>query len=303
MKLDGLTAAIDAQGLNVYGVVVRQHNREVASHRWRSDDRVNLHSASKSYASTAVGMAAEAGLLALDAPVVSFFPHDLPSHPDPKLGRLTVEHLLNMASGHDAPLLMGEGRDRLPETNWVRYYFSQPLALEPGARFVYDSGDTYLLSAILQRATGQTLRDYLIPRLFQPLGIPNPQWFTCPRGITLGAGGLFLTTREMTYLGQVYLDGGQWQGQPLVPASWVASVQHARIATHDEGDDGYGYSRQFWMCSRPGAYRMHGKYGQVCLILPDLDAVVAVTSHIEGSDQPLLDAIWQYLIPELEGGF
>ncbi len=299
MQLRTFADKIEKKGLNVYGVVVRQHGQEIGAHHWRTDERINIHSLSKSFLSCAVGIAMEEGLIGLDEQVIACFEDKLDGAPDAYLEKLTVRHLLTMSPGHSKGILLGEGRDALEDEDWVHYFLNYKMDFEPGTRFAYDTGATFLLSAMLQRKTGMTALAYLKPRLFYPLGIRNPQWFTSPDGITLGGGGLHLNTREISRFGQMLLDGGKYEGKQLVPESYLAMATKKQIDNEGTPDWRCGYGFQFWMCAPQNVYRGDGKNGQYCIVCKDQDAVVAITAHEEKDMQGILDCVWDEILPQL----
>jgi CubicO group peptidase (beta-lactamase class C family) len=196
--------------------------------------------------------------------------------------------------------MMSHQRAQIANPDWVRYFLGYPLDRRPGERFVYDTGATYMLSALMQQVTGQTLRAYTMARLFKPLGIENPRWDICPMGKTLGGAGLHLTVAEICRFGTMLLNRGEWQGMQLVPASYLAQATTKQIET-GEGRSGVdwtlGYGYQFWIC-RHNAYRGDGADGQFCILFPDLAAVVAITAQ-ERKMQEILDAVWTTILPLL----
>lgn len=302
----GVAALFDAFGahdLEVHSCMVLHHGRVIAEGWWRPytpDTPHMLFSLSKSFTSTAVGLAVHEGLLSLDDPVTSFFPADLPPEVGPNLAAMRVRHLLTMGTGHHSDAtgpVRAAGHD-----NWVRAFLALPVEHAPGSPFVYNSAATYMLSAIVQQRTGQTLLDYLTPRLFRPLGIEGATWESCPRGINAGGWGLSLTTEAIARFGQLYLQRGRWEDRQLLPADWVAEATAKQISNGDgrAGDWAEGYGYQFWRC-RHGAYRGDGAHGQFCLVLPEQDAVVAMTG---GTDrlQGVLDCVWEHLLPVLADG-
>jgi CubicO group peptidase (beta-lactamase class C family) len=257
-----------------------------------------LFSLSKSFTSTAVGLAVAEGRLTVDDPVVSFFPEEAPRRVSRNLAAMRVRHLLSMNTGHGEDTFgpMHARRDG----DWARAFLGRPVTHKPGSHFLYNTGATYMLSAIVQRLTGQTLVEYLTPRLFEPLGIETPTWETCPRGVNQGGTGLNVRTEDIARFGQLYLQEGAWQGQQVVPAAWVAEATspHSDNAAGDPASDwqqGYGY--QFWRC-RHGAYRGDGAFGQFCLVMPAQDAVLAVTSGVRNM-QGVLDQVWECLLPAM----
>ena len=186
-----------------------------------------LFSLSKSFTSTAVGLAAAEGRLSVDDRVVSFFPEDVPAEVSENLAAMRVHDLLSMATGHaeDTTRYLHERQDG----NWAKAFLARPVEHTPGTHFVYNSGATYMLSAIVQKLTGQKIVDYLQPRLFAPLGIEHPTWENCPRGINVGGWGLNIKTEDIARFGQMYLQKGAWQGQQLVSAAWVAAATTRQV--------------------------------------------------------------------------
>ena len=173
---------------------------------------------------------------------------------------------------------------------------------KPGTHFLYNSPATYMLSAIVQKVTGMTVLDYLRPRLFDPLGFKDPQWKLSPQGITAGAYGLSIRTEEIATFGQLYLRKGMWNGKQLIPASWVEQATSMQTsngsAPTSDWDQGYGY--QFWR-SRHNSFRGDGAFGQYCMVIPELDAVVAMTSGVRNMQQ-VMNLVWDKLLPAMKPG-
>jgi CubicO group peptidase (beta-lactamase class C family) len=259
-----------------------------------------LYSLSKSFTSTAVGLAVAQGLLTVDAPVTSFFPEELPPRVDAHLRAMQVRHLLSMSTGHDKDAT--GPTTGASDGNWVKAFLSLPVEHEPGTHFVYNSAATYMLSAIVQKRTGRTVLEYLKPRLFSPLGIEGATWETDPRGINTGGWGLSIKTEEIARFGQLYLQRGKWNGQQVVPESWVAEATSKQVSngTNPDSDWNQGYGYQFWRC-RHGAYRGDGAFGQYCLVMPEQEAVLAITSGI-GDMQAVLNCVWDHLLPGMKEG-
>jgi CubicO group peptidase (beta-lactamase class C family) len=288
MDLEKYIGAIDSQGLAVEGIVVLRHGKEIARHRWVPEEPRNVFSVSKSFTAIAVGMAIDEGILSLEDRVAGAFRDRIP-RPDPRLASLTLEHCLSMTRGH--------GEFSRPQT--LEEALAQPLDHDPGSRFVYDNGSTFLAAAMLGRAAGKSLRDYLLDKLFTPLGIPAPRWEESKDGLTIGATGLEISTSGMAAFGQFLLRRGAWEGKQLVSPAWIDSASRPHVSTRDlsaaDNDLGYGYC--FWPC-RHGAYRADGKNGQLIIVLPREDAVVAINSHEENM-HPILYAVWDHLLPGL----
>ena len=301
----GIAALLDAAeadpGIALHSLMVLRHGRVIAEGWWaphRPTDARQLYSVSKSFTATALGLAVAEDRLALSDKVVDHFP-ELASVAGPRTRTITIDHLARMATGHHVDTLpaMTHGSDRAePVHTFLRLEPESP----PGSVFAYNNGATYTLGAILQARTGQSLTGYLQPRLFDPLGIAPPFWDTMGGPREIGFAGLHLTTEDVARFGLLYAQDGQWQGQPLLAPDFVATA--TRALTPNAGEpvvdwqQGYGY--QFWR-SRHG-YRADGAFGQFCLVLPEQDAVVVITSETEIM-QPLLDAVWAHLLPAFAG--
>lgn len=294
--------AAERRALGLHSLMLLRHGHVLAEGWWHPygpDSPHMLYSLSKSFAATAIGLLAAEGALSLDDPVLRFFPDDAPSEVGPHLAAMRVRDLLAMATGHDVDTT-NELRLR-PDGNWAKAFLAQPVVHPPGTHFVYNSGATYMLSAIVQGITGDTLLRYLQPRLLEPLGIAGATWESCPRGINAGGWGLSITTDAIARFGQLYLQDGVWKGQRILPAGWVeqASSAQVRNGTNPNSDWEQGYGFQFWRC-RHNAYRGDGAFGQFCVLLPEHDALLAITSGTPDM-QAVLDAAWEHLLPAFGG--
>ncbi len=259
-----------------------------------------LFSLSKSFTSTAIGLAISEGKFKIDDPVIGFFPRKrLPDEISDYLRSMTIRHLLTMSSGHGTCSMEGVKRNKF-KGDWVKLILSEPIVHKPGTRFVYNSGATYLLSAILDTVTGEHLLQYLEPRLFSPLGIKDAMTEKSPDGTHVGGWGMSLKTEDIARFGQLYLQKGKWGDQQLVPESWVKDATSFQISNAHAGqlDWAQGYGYQFWR-SQNNAYRGDGAFGQYCLVMPDQDAVIAITSGIQNM-QRVLDLIWEVLLPGMQ---
>lgn len=284
------------RNLGVYGIHLHREGREPVEHRFRNDDSVHLYSGSKTFTAVAVGMAQHEGLLDLDDAVVGFFP-EYP-HAD-GAEAMTVRHLLQMSSGNTFTW-WGPGQAEEPDR--LGGFLRSELVAEPGTRFEYSNGCSYVLSRIVHAVSGQDLRDYLVPRLFDPLGIRNPQWMRSPQGYSQGGVGLHLRTSEFARLGQLLLQEGRWASDQLVPAAFVEQmhtdvVDNTDFSPDAESSAGYGY--HVWRCTLEGVWRADGKYGQFTVILPAHRAVVTITAHHEGAANDILRAVWDEVLPLL----
>ena len=303
----GVRAFVEAANGRIntlHSFVLVRHGHVVAEGWWKpeaADKPHVMHSLSKSFTSTAVGLAIEEGKLSLDDRVLKFFPDDAPTEPSENLRAMRVRDLLTMTCGHDVEL---KRADNVP---WVKAFLGHPVPHAPGTHFQYNSLGTHMLSAIVTKVTGQTLLEYLTPRLFQPLGIDNPEWPASPQGNTTGGWGLKIRTEDVAKFGQLYLQKGKWNGRQLVPAKWVEEATRFQVPNRDapsgrghkpDWQAGYGY--QFWRCQH-NAYRGDGANGQLCVVLPELDAVLAVTADT-GNMQNELNVIWETLLPAMHAG-
>jgi CubicO group peptidase (beta-lactamase class C family) len=297
----GWVEAVERDVDALHSFVLVRHGKVVAEGWWAPYEKERphmLYSLSKSFTSTAVGIAADEGKLSLDDKVAAFFPAKLPAQPSENLKNMRVRDLLCMGSGNHKDTLgpMKEG----DETDWIKVFFAQPVEHEPGAYFCYNTGATYMLAAILQQVTGQKLIDYLTPRLFEPLEIKNPTWEVSPQGIQTAGYGLKVKTRDIAALGQLYLRKGDWNGKRLLSEKWVEAATSKQISNGDKPDSDWcqGYGFQFWRC-RHNAFRGDGAFGQYCIVMPDQDAVLAITSGL-GNMQQVLDLVWAHLLPGLK---
>jgi CubicO group peptidase (beta-lactamase class C family) len=274
-----------------------RHGHVVAEGWWAPYDAESphsLYSLSKSFTSTAVGMAIAEGKLSLDDEVLKFFPDEAPAEPSANLKAMRVSDLLRMNTGHQTE------PPRTPAQSWAKSFLAHPVPFKPGTHFLYNTSATYMQSAIVQKATGKTLLDYLKPRLFEPLGIEKPTWETSPQGISTGGYGLSIRTEDIAKFGQLYLQKGKWQGKQLVPESWVeaATARQTSNGSNPKSDWDQGYGYQFWRC-RNGAYRGDGAFGQYCIVLPEQDAVIAITSGVKDM-QAVLNLVWDKLLPAMK---
>jgi CubicO group peptidase (beta-lactamase class C family) len=290
--------AVEAQIHELHSLMLVRRGAVVAEGWWAPYAPERLHmlfSLSKSFTSTAIGLAVGEGRLALDDTVISFFPDDLPEKVTARLAQMQVRHLISMSTGHSKDTTEALFRSR--DGNWVKAFLARPVKYKPGTHFLYNTGATYMLSAIIQKTTGMKLLDYLQPRLLEPLGIEDADWETCPRGINTGGFGLRVHTEDIAKFGQLYLQKGLWNGRRLLPEGWVelASAKHIDNGDNPESDWNQGYGFQFWRC-RHEAYRGDGAFGQYCIVMPEQDAVLAITSGL-GDMQVPLNLVWQHLLP------
>lgn len=311
---DKYFAAVAKEGQDLHSIMVVKDGNVVLE-KWMSKGKENephiLNSVSKTFTSMAVGLAISEGKLALDEKLVDIFPEHCPENPSEYLKEITVEHLLTMSCGHstDPTHESWEVKDK----SWIRFFMEHPVTHKPGTLFCYNSLGTYVLSAIVQKRTGEKVADYLYPRLFRPLGINNVSWLESHEGINTGGWGLFLKTEDLAKMGLMILQNGQFNGCQVVPAEWIESASSAQVPcvpagmNSDDADklrkvaktsdwlQGYGY--QMWRC-RYNAFRADGANGQYIIMIPDKNAVVVTTANIRDM-QGEINLIWKYIYPAL----
>jgi CubicO group peptidase (beta-lactamase class C family) len=271
----------DARGVDLHNLLLYRRGQVALDASWwpYAGRRRVMHSVAKSFTSAAIGLALAEGRLMLDDTVVSFFPEHLPATVDDKLAAMTVEDLLTMRAGHDAEI-SGSVWRRI-QTSWIAEFFKLPVVHRPGTTYVYSSAASYMLSAIITKVTGQTLYDYLKPRLFAPLGITGESWDIGSDGINPGGNGLTVTPMDLLKFASLYAQDGLWQGRRILPASWIAQSVRPR-SRYAAGGHQYGYGYH-WHTSEGGAYFAAGLFGQIAAVFPALDLVAVVTSAIPGA--------------------
>ena len=312
--MDGFFEQAAKDSMDIHSVMIVKNGHVIYSH-WQSQgvDSVPhvLHSVSKTFTATAVGLAISDGKLALTDKVIDFFPDKLPANVSDNLKKMTVRDLLTMSCGHDVEPSFRNAEGA--EQDWVKTFLDHPVVHEPGTFYLYNSLGTYMLSAIVQKVTGEKVVDYLNGRLFEPLHIDKPKWEESPQGINTGGWGLWLKTEDLAKMGQLLLQKGEWNGKQLIPADWVAEMSKKQVESINPGTrmeeaeakgmtketsdwmQGYGY--QMWRC-RLGCFRADGARGQYIIVVPDKNAVIAITSDVEDL-QGELNLVWDRILPVL----
>lgn len=313
---NGIANYIEAskkEKLDIHSIMVIKHGEKIYEY-WKDEKNIDtphiLNSVSKTFTALAIGFAVKEKKINISDKVISFFPESCPELISSNLSEMTIKDLLTMTCGHekDPSTLIRRNED------WVKGFLNYPVKFKPGTYFMYNSMCTYMLSAILLKVTGESLIDYLYPRLFLPLGIANVHWEKCPLGITCGGWGLFLRTEDIAKMGLLFLNNGKWKGKQIIDSQWIHEASkkqvNSRIAGLTPEDivekgiepetsdwmQGYGY--QMWRCRHNG-YRADGANGQFVIVLPKQDIVIASTSHINNM-QLALDLIWEYILPNIQ---
>lgn len=305
---------IERDSLDLHSVMVLQHGK-VVKEQWLSEGAPEkphiMYSVSKTFTSTAIGLAISEGKLKIEDKLVDLFPEYAPAEPSENTKSITVKDLLTMDTGMEVDPLWTLSKDTTK--NWIQGFMEQPVLHEPGTWYCYNNIASYTLSVIVQKVTGEKVVDYLQPRLFEPLHIDTPRWDEHD-GINLGGWGLFVKTEDMAKLGQLLLQKGMWNGQQLLPEGWVDEASALHVAccpantrpdeieknnyTEANCDYIYGYGYQMWR-GRNNTFRADGLQGQFIIVIPDLDAVIITTAKV-AENQNLLNAIWEGLYPGLE---
>jgi hypothetical protein len=212
---------------------------------------------------------------------------------------MRLRDLLRMQAGHEKELSFWKDGSGENGDSWTKRFLAHPVPFKPGTRFLYNTPATFMAGAMVRQATGEDILDYLKPRLFDPIGFINPTWVKNPQGLSVGGYGLMGRTEDIARFGQLLLQKGQWNGKQLVPAAWIDEATSLRTSNgsnpNSDWDQGYGY--QFWRC-RHNAYRGDGAFGQYCIVMPDQDAVIAITGGLSNM-QSVLNHIWDKLLPAM----
>ncbi|MEJ7588840.1 MAG: serine hydrolase [Ferruginibacter sp.] len=300
--------AAENSNTEFHSFIMLRHGKIVAEGWWNPyapDLKHTMYSCSKSFTATAIGFAVSEKLLSVNDKVITFFRNEIPDTVSSLLSGLTIKDVLSMSDGQEPdPTFPVVSRD----SNWVRSFLAVPIVHQPGSKFLYNSLGTYMLSAIIQKVTGQKLIDYLTPRLFVPLGIREMDWEVDPLGINVGGWGLRIKTEDMAKFGQLFLQKGKWNGKQILPESWVTDASTVKIVQHpaysqaqrDSSDWEQGYCYQMWRC-RNNAFRADGAYGQYIIVMPDQDAVIAITAETPDMQEEI-NLVWKYLLPAIHQG-
>lgn len=302
--IDELIESVKTQNLHVLGVVVRKDGDIIAEHDFVEPKPTLLWSVSKTFTSMAIGIAENEGYFKLTDKILDYFDTNIHEISD-NLRKMTINDLLCMGTGHaECPMTKAmNANESLDDIS--KLFFQEPVVFQPGTHFVYNNAASYMLSKLITITTGQSLKEYLMTRIFQPLEIPEPQWDADINGICLGCSGLYLTAKELSKFGQLLLNKGAWNGKQLIPESYIEQATKPQIDTSEfdeffatkDHKQGYGY--QLWMNSYANSYRLDGLYGQYVVILPDKNAVVTYVSNEPSNMTGVLELTWNTLINKL----
>lgn len=278
-EIKALINDFEENGVELHSMMILRHGK-VAYESWRDPYNAQtphtMYSVSKSFVSTAIGFAIDEGVLTLDTKVIDIFPEYRPKKFDEKLESMTVYHLLTMTAGKDVSLISDKTKD-----TWVKDFFNSKWAFAPGEGWRYISENTYMCCAIIHRLTGQSVREYLTPRLFEPLGFKRvPFWETDPHGVEAGGWGLFITTDELARFTLCYQQKGVYAGKQIIPEWWVEQATKKCVENQQYADSESccGYGCFFWRCVLENTYRADGMFSQFGYVFGDYDASLIITA-------------------------
>jgi len=290
-----LLARHSALDIHALALVRDQKVYAIAKKPYRTDSPHTLFSLSKSFCSMAAGIAVDEGLIRYEDSVADILKDSLPEGFDIRLNEVTLHHLLSMSSGLDER----SDQEIRGQADWARAALSYRVVHDPGSHFHYNTMGTYLAGRMVSKRTGMSLRDYLMPRLFAPLGIAKPQWDCCPLGYNVGGSGLHLSVMDLAKTAQLLLNWGLWEGRQLLSADYLGRATVKQVDNEDQSDPDFhidwalGYGYQFWM-TRENRYRGDGMFGQVMLVDEGNKLAVCVTAgtHMMGNE---LDALHGFM--------
>ena len=278
---------------DIHSMIVMRHGKVVGEFYpapFAPEYQHTQYSSSKTLVSLAAGIAIDENRLRLTDRVATFFPEYLPDSICTNLADMTVRDLLTMQSG-----IKPDWGIRAKTTEWIKTFLGKPVPNKPGEVFAYDSMVTYMISAIVQKVTGKTVLEYLKEKMFNHMGVTVVNWEESPEGINTGGWGLHIQSESLAKVGQMWLDGGVWNGKQIVSKEWIEQMSAKQA---NGGDYGYGY--QVWMCKYPSAVRADGALGQYVIVVPEKDVVIVLTEASFTNGKPQRNLIWDNFLPQLK---
>ena len=281
---------------DIHSLMIVKNGKVVSEGWWNPYNENSPHelwSLSKSFTSSAIGFAVSEGLLSVNDLVMSFFPDKIPEKPSWQLKQLRIVDLLTMNTGH-----VKEPKFNTADGDWESNFLSSDIQFMPGTHFLYNTPASFMLSSIIQKVSGEKLVDYLYPRLFEPLGIEKPDWEMNQAGVNVGGWGLHLKTEDIAKFGLLYLNHGKWNGKQILPKKWIENATSKQVSNGSNPDNDWsqGYGYQFWR-SRFNSYRGDGAMGQFCLVIPDKNMVIAITSGTNNMGL-VMQLVWENILPK-----
>ncbi|MBQ2955738.1 MAG: serine hydrolase [Clostridia bacterium] len=303
--ISDMLTAIREENKDIHSMLLWRHGKLIFEHYFAPytvKTPHSMYSCSKTFTSMLIGIAQEKGLLSIHDSVLKYFPDVPVENPSDNLRAMTLEHLLMMGSGHaqDTFGYMMSCEDG----DWARVFLNRPVEYKPGTHFVYNTGATYMLSAVLTRITGKTALELAEEWIFRDIGITGAAWDTCPKGVSIGGSGLHIKPRDMMRLGVLLLSRGRWNGKQIIPAAYIQAAQTKKINNYNLADPnqdpnwGAGYCYQMWRCCFD-AYRADGMGGQYIVMMPKYDMVAVFTSALGSDIGYPLKLIEKYLLPNI----
>ena len=291
MLVDSFIRKTKEEDLRVYWVRIHRNGELTASFSRMPAIRFPGFSISKGFVSCAAGIAESEGLIRLDEKIVDIFPEYLPSNPSENLCNITLENCLTMTAGQNGKLFMSNEKEARTTKNWLKYFFEQDFVHKPGTFWEYSNFNTYIVNCAIEKRAGENLVEYLRERLFEPLGIGNPEWRLCPMGHVNGGAGIMIDIDELSNYSQLILNLGKFNGKQLVPQDYMKKatskiVDNIRHQTsQNKAFSGWGYGYQYLMNSPvTGGYRSTGAKGDYAIALPEKNATVSVISMEDRMD-------------------
>lgn len=295
-KAQEFVALIEGRKLFVEALAIADEKDVIFEHYFVPNQPRNIYSHTKSFTSTAVGIAISEGKLSLDDKLAEYFPDKLPANPSPELLNINLRHLLMMSSGLNVGLLFGGDRwNGVGYPDYVSYVLSHPVQVPPGSKFCYSNGDSHMAAKMVEKAVGMPLSSYLYERMFRPLEMGLPNWECDPEGGTFGGSGLRLTVTQMMKIGRLFLNRGMWKGECIVDEAWVKEATSFQIATPIEAPWNNGYGYQWWRSPYPDSYRADGAFGQITTVMPESGLVVSIQCPECGNFSAVREALHEFL--------
>lgn len=293
--LDDFIYKANKKNLSINYIQVNHLGETIAEYSRLSEyTRLELYSVSKSVTAIGVGIALDEQLITLDEKLYESFLEYETKDTFGNVKKITVKDLLKMSCGFEKGHFFRDDLMRYETNNWIDYFFRQDFPNKPGEKFVYSNFNSYMLAALIEKKSGERFIDYLKPRLFEPLGISNPDWTLCPSGHCHAAFGLSLTIQEITKLGEMLLNEGRYKGNRILSSEFL---QNATKNQFPENYPKYGYGYQFWINPDGESFRADGKLGQYIIVIPKKDLVITVLSL---ESQKFFDFLWSDLVMALE---
>lgn len=284
--------------LNIYEIRVYKEGALYASHTFKEMGKVNQYSVTKAFTSAAAGLAIGDGIISPDTLLCDVLYRHLPDVYDERVEEITLRHLLTMTAGHDKAYLMPGEKERFKEKDWIKYSLSRPMSSRPGERFMYDNSSSYLISAMIESRLGEELSGYLKNRLFTPLEIEDYSWSTCPLGYVFGGSDLRMKTEDMAKIGLLF--SGKYKN--IIDEAYIKEARSKKADTDWGGEGSYGYGYQLWMNKKENTFRGEGALGQMCIVCPEKDVVVAINScenRCASDNNIIYDYLWDTVIERI----